>query len=185
MMKLWRRNRSSNLGRMYCGVSQSIQWLPAGWKLEFRIYNNNWKGVVVMLLVLWRRRSSCVISGGRNRSFSPPEYPNRLWDPQVPIQRVYSHLPGVNRPGPEAGLFSPYKAEFQNARSYNSAPSVYLHVVHKEFTLEKEEFLRSPEMSPIKCAVGIPCPRKTTGDCGCSLRPSLTDLKVPEFKQHA
>jgi hypothetical protein len=160
-MKLWRRNKSSKLGRMYCCVPQFIQWLTAGWKLEFRIYNKNWKGVVVMLLVSWRRRSSCVISGGRNRYFSPPEYPNRLWDPQAPIQRVYSHLPGVNRPWPEAGLFSSYKAEFQNAWSCNSAPSVYLHVVHKEFTLEKQEFLNSPEVSPTKCAVEIPCPRKS------------------------
>jgi hypothetical protein len=161
VIKLWLRNRSSKLGRIYCGVTQSIQWLPGGWKLAFRIHNKNWKGVVVMSLVLWRRRSSCAIFGGRNRSFSPPECPNSLWDPQAPSHWLRSHLPRLNRPGPEAGLVSPYKIEFKNAWSCNSTPSVYLRRVHREFTLEEQEFLRSPEVSPIKCAVGITCPRKS------------------------
>ena len=143
IIKPWLRNRSSKLDRIYCGVPLSIQWLSAGWKLEFRIQNKNWKEVIVMSLVLWRRRSSCAISGRRNRSFSPPEYPNSLWDPQAPIQWVHSHLFGVNRPGSEVGLFSPYKVEFKNSWICNSTPSIYFYRVHREFTLEEQEFLRS------------------------------------------
>jgi len=161
IIKVLLRNRSSKLGKVYRGVPQSIQLLPAGWKLEFQIRNKNWKGVVVMSLVLWRRRSSCAISGERNRSFCPPEYANSLWDPQAPIQWVHSNLPEVNRPGPEAGLFFPYEAEFKNAWTCNSTPSIYLHREHSEFSLEEQEFLLSPEVSPIKCAVGIPCPRES------------------------
>jgi len=37
---------------------------------------------------------------------------------------LHSHLLGVNRPVPEAGLFSPYKAEFKNAWGCNSTLSV-------------------------------------------------------------
>ena len=125
IITLWLRNRSSKLGRIYCGVPLSIQWLPAGWNLELRIHNKKWNGFVLMSLLLWRRRRNCAIFGRRNRSFSPPEYPNSLWDPQDPIQRVHSHLTGVNRPGPEAGLFFPYKAEFKNTWSSNSTPSIY------------------------------------------------------------
>jgi hypothetical protein len=69
-------------------------------------------------------------------------------------------LPGINRTGPEAGLLSLDKAEFKHPWSCTSTSSIYIHGVYREVTLEEHEFLRSPELSPVKCALGIPCPRK-------------------------
>jgi hypothetical protein len=79
------------------------------------------------------------------------------------VSRYLGQFLGINQPESEADLFSPYKAELQNAWNFilHLPPSTYFHGVRRKFTIDERKFLFSPEISPAKRRLGISCPRKS------------------------